>query len=40
MTGARQKIAVTITFGNSNKTSLESRAGAYLSSRKKRTYRI
>ena len=38
MTGARQTIAVIINFKKSNKNSLERRAGAYRSSRKKTTY--
>jgi hypothetical protein len=36
MTGARQTIAVIITFRKSNKNPLERRTGAYWSSRKKR----
>jgi hypothetical protein len=38
MTGARQTVAVTITFRKSNKNSLERRAGAYRSSSKKSLY--
>jgi hypothetical protein len=37
MMGARQMIAVTITFRKSNKNSLEQRAGAYRSSGKRNT---
>jgi hypothetical protein len=38
MPGARQTVAVTITFRKSNKNSLERRSGAYRSSRKKSLY--